>query len=302
MLKRLHIYTKEMYPIIPRLFLGLVIFFEIYFIMLLNHDVTEFAEFNIGVQEAVGGFTIFSFLFMLRIADDFKDYESDRVLFPERPLPSGRVKKKDLAIFLTGLITVTAVLNFVFMNNIPFFLFLYFYGVLMSVWFFQRSKIQKNLFLALITHNPIMMVMNIYIISFACIKFHLTFFNLTNFLVALTLYFPALIWEISRKIRAPRDETDYETYSKRFGYKKATRFVLIITIVDIVTNFLLIYRLNRAAIAVLFLNVAWMTWKFVQFMKEPEKFKIIDKVERYTYITETTMVLVVALYLLGVRI
>ena len=172
----------------------------------------------------------------------------------------------------------------------------------MSVWFFQRSKIQKNLFLALITHNPIMMVMNIYIISFACIKFHLTFFNLTNFLVALTLYFPALIWEISRKIRAPRDETDYETYSKRFGYKKATRFVLIITIVDIVTNFLLVYRLNLVAVGVLFLNVLWMTWTFINFMKDPTRFKIIKKVERYTYITETTMVLVVALYLLGVRI
>jgi 4-hydroxybenzoate polyprenyltransferase len=288
-----------MYPIIPRLFVGLVIFFEIYFIMLLNHGVTDF---RIHIGEAVGSFTIFAFLFMLRIADDFKDYETDRVLFPDRPLPSGRVKKKDLAIFLSLLIVVTTVLNVIFMNNIPFFIFLFAYGTAMSLWFFQKSKIQKSLFLALITHNPIMMIMNIYIISFACIKYELPFFSLTNFLVALTLYFPALIWEVSRKIRAPRDETDYETYSKIFGYKKATRFVLIITLADIVTNFLLVYNLNRVAIIVLFLNVLWMTWKFVSFMKDPLKFKIIKKVERYTYITETTMVLVVALYLLGVRL
>jgi 4-hydroxybenzoate polyprenyltransferase len=299
MIKRLNIYCKEMYPIIPRLFVGLVIFFEIYFIMLLNHGITDF---HIQIQEAVGSFTVFAFLFMLRIADDFKDYETDLLLFPERPLPSGRVKKKDLAIFLSVLIAVTAVLNIVFMNNIPFFLFLFAYGAIMSLWFFQKSKIQKNLFLALVTHNPVMMVMNIYIISFACIKYGLPFFSLTNILVAFTLYFPALNWEVARKIRAPRDETDYVTYSKIFGYKKAAGFVLFITLADIITNILLVYRLNTIAVAVLILNVAWMTWEFIVFIKAPERFELIKKVERYTYITEAVMVLVVALYLLGVRI
>ena len=71
MLKRLHIYFKEMYPIIPRLVLGWIIFGEIYFIVLLNNGVTQF---RIGIQEVIGGFTVFSFLLWLRIADDFKDY------------------------------------------------------------------------------------------------------------------------------------------------------------------------------------------------------------------------------------
>ena len=38
-LKRLNIYFKEMYPIVPRLGLGVMIFLEIYFIVLLNHGV-----------------------------------------------------------------------------------------------------------------------------------------------------------------------------------------------------------------------------------------------------------------------
>lgn len=96
MLKRLHIYFKEMYPIIPRLLPGLIIFGEIYFIVLLNNGVTQF---QIGGQKIIGGFTVFSFLLWLRIADDFKDYELDCRLFSHRPLPSGRVKKKDLAVF-----------------------------------------------------------------------------------------------------------------------------------------------------------------------------------------------------------
>ncbi len=295
MLKRLNCYFKEMYPIIPRLLLGIIVFAEIYFIVLLNYGVTDF---NIGIQEVIGSFTIFSFLLMLRIADDFKDYELDCKLFPQRPLPSGRVTKKDLKIFVSILVVFTFAINLIFMNNIPFFIFLYVYGGLMAVWFFQKAKIQSNLLLALVTHNPVQMIMNIYIISFTCIKYSLAPFTYITVFTAFTLYFPALIWEITRKIRAPKDETEYVTYSKLFGYKKATLFALAITVIDLVTNIILVFNLNKYAIILLLLNLLWLIYDVIVFIKNPEKFKILDKVERYTYITEITMILVVVLYLI----
>ncbi len=284
-----------MYPIIPRLLLGMIIFGEIYFIVLLNNGVTEF---NITCQEFVGGFTVFSFLLWLRIADDFKDYELDCRLFSSRPLPSGRVKKRDLGIFVIILIAVTVALNIIFMNNIWFFVFLYVYGTLMSLWFFSKKKIQKSLPLALVTHNPVQMIMNVYIISFTCIKYGLEAFTLTNFLAAWTLYFPALIWEVSRKIRAPKDETEYVTYSKLFGYKKSTVFVLVLTWVDILTNVLLVWNLNKISVAALLLNTGWMTLKFAQYIKDPTRFKIVAKVELYTYIQESIMLITVGLFLI----
>ena len=284
-----------MYPIIPRLLLGMIIFGEIYFIVLLNNGVTEF---NITCQEFVGGFTVFSFLLWLRIADDFKDYELDCRLFSSRPLPSGRVKKRDLGIFVIILIAVTVALNVIFMNNIWFFVFLYVYGTLMSLWFFSKKKIQKSLPLALVTHNPVQMIMNVYIISFTCIKYGLEAFTLTNFLAAWTLYFPALIWEVSRKIRAPKDETEYVTYSKLFGYKKSTVFVLVLTWVDILTNVLLVWNLNKISVAALLLNTGWMTLKFAQYIKDPTRFKIVAKVGLYTYIQESIMLITVVLFLI----
>ncbi len=295
MLKRIQIYLKEMYPVIPRLALGFIIFGEIYFIILLNSGVTAF---TLGVQEIVGSFTVFSFLLWLRIADDFKDYELDCRLFAHRPLPSGRVYKKDLKLFAACLIAITTILNFAFMSNILFFILLYTYGSLMAVWFFEKHKIQKSLPLALITHNPVQLILNLYIISFTCIKYHLPFVSLTTIMAAFTLYFPALIWEISRKIRAPKDETEYTTYSKLFGYKKAVNFILILTFVDIATNIVLLIRLNTLTIVALLINVAWITWKFNQFKKEPERFKIVDKVERYTYTQEALMLLTIPVFLL----
>ena len=40
MIKRLHVYFKERYPIIPRILLGIILFLEIHFIILLNMGVT----------------------------------------------------------------------------------------------------------------------------------------------------------------------------------------------------------------------------------------------------------------------
>lgn len=301
--KRLHIYFKEMYPIIPRLLLGFLVFGEIHFIILLNHGVT-WADISgkIGIQEIVCGFTVFSFLCWLRIADDFKDYELDCRLFAHRPLPSGRVKKKDLAIFVAILIAFTLVINFIFMNNFLFCFILYTYGSLMAVWFFQKHKIASSLPLALVTHNPVQLFINVYIISFTIIKYDLPIFDLTNFMACFTLYFPALIWEVSRKIRAPKDETEYTTYSKLFGYKKATNFVLIVTWIDIITNFILVWNLNKASVAALFLLVSWMTYKFFDFKKDPTRYKIVQKVELYTYIQESLMILTIVLFLFGIKL
>ena len=113
-----------------------------------------------------------------------------------------------------------------------------------------------------------------------------------------TLYFPALIWEVSRKIKAPKDENDYTTYSKIFGYEKATIFVLVLTIMDIITNFILVWNLNKISVAILFILVSWMTLKFIQFKKDPERFVLVNKVEIYTYFQETTMLLTVVAFLL----
>ena len=71
MLKRLYVYYKERYPIFARILLGIIVFGEIYFIVLLNQGVTKF---NIGLQEFIGGYTVFAFLLWLRVADDLKDY------------------------------------------------------------------------------------------------------------------------------------------------------------------------------------------------------------------------------------
>ena len=93
MLKRLYYYYHERFPFVTRLLLGLIVFCEIYFIVLLNRGVTNF---TITYQEIIGSYTVFAFLLWLRVADDLKDYETDKKLFPDRPLQRGVTTKKDV--------------------------------------------------------------------------------------------------------------------------------------------------------------------------------------------------------------
>lgn len=299
MLKRLRIYFRERYPLLARLLLGGIVFLEIHFIILLNYGITDF---RLGIQELIGTYTVFAFLLWLRIADDLKDFETDKRLFPDRPLPSGRVYKRDVVIICAIVEFVAVILNLLFMNNFLYFCILYGYGYLMSKWFFRKKKIQPSLPLALITHNPVQMFVNVYIISFTVIKYDLPPVSLFTVMALWTLYFPALIWEVSRKIKAPKDENEYTTYSKLFGYKKSTRFVMILTLVDIVTNMILVYNLNRFTILVFVLLVSWMVWKFLSFIKDPEQFVLVEKVELYTYIQESLMLLTIVLFLVVGRL
>ena len=297
MIKRIWIYLKEMHPPLSRLFVSLILFLELYFIVMFNSGVMKF---SLGIQEVIGILTIFSFLLLLRVADDFKDYEIDQTLSPQdkRPLPSGRVKKTDLIVLLAVVEIPIIIANLVFMNNVPFFLFLYIYGFLMSMWFFQKAKIQKNLVLACITHNPIQMIINVYIISFVCIKYGIAWASLTVIMAAFTMYFPGLIWEVARKIRAPKEENNYVTYSKIFGYKKATIFITVLMALDVITNFILVWNLNKIAIVILALNLLWMIIDIMRFIKNPNKFTIISKVLRYTYIQEFIMLATVFMFML----
>lgn len=64
------------------------------------------------------------------------------------------------------------------------------------------------------------------------------------------------------------------------------------------TNFILVWNLNKISLLLLLINVLWMSWKFIEFKKDPTKYKIVDKVERYTYIQESIMILTIIAYLI----
>lgn len=240
MFKRLNGYINEMYPIIPRLFISLLMVAVQYFAVITfaqNQPAYQFNWADVGVV-----YTVFAFLFLLRIADEFKDFENDKINYPERALPSGRVFKKDLwALGIILFITMVTV-NLLLPQSVLPFALVVFYGFLMTVWFFQRDKIEPSLVLALISHNPVQLILSFYVIHYVCFRYQLPIWTWQNICVALALYMPALLWEISRKIKAPEDENQYVTYSQVWGFEGSLRVVLAVAAVGVFFAMVLVYQ------------------------------------------------------------
>jgi 4-hydroxybenzoate polyprenyltransferase len=179
---------------------------------------------------------------LIRVMDEFKDFQDDLTNFPERPLPSGRVHKKDL-IFL-GYLCVLVVL-FLSMTSMRLFLWslitLGFTGLMLK-WFFIESKMRKSLPLAFVSHHPIVLFNFTYLLI-ACMQMNPAV-NLDHALYILPICLIFTNWEVVRKIRAPEQETSYTTYSKIFGPRPAIIIALVLQIIFNLTVFLIFDKLH----------------------------------------------------------
>lgn len=212
--KRLGIFFDERFP----LFLGglttLVGTLSSYLIWV---AVTDGAAFVFNQSLVLAFFSFFCLTIILRLCDEFKDKEVDKVLFPERCLPKGLVKYEDIEKLLYAIALVWVPVNYIFGQADMAFTILMIYVYLFYKYFFFPRQISNNLMLALFTHNPIMLVGSFYIVSLFSVEQGLDVWTLKNFMLALAFWMPSLAWETSRKIRAPQDENDYVTYSKVLG-------------------------------------------------------------------------------------
>jgi 4-hydroxybenzoate polyprenyltransferase len=168
----------------------------------------------------VGAATYLLVMLYYRLCDEFKDAETDRRYFPERPLPSGRVGFDDL-VWLRGLtVAVMFALNLILPLALPEFLAMFAFAFLMGKWFYLPELIGGNRLLAFLTHAPVSLFGAFYLLALVTRPASLPLFGAEHWLIALWVSLPGYIWEILRKTRAPREErAGYQTYSVMIGYR-----------------------------------------------------------------------------------
>lgn len=226
MFKRLLVYLNEMFPITA--FVGSVISaVAVELVYLRLYDVKG----SWNLQLFLPGLVLTFISLLIRIMDEFKDYEDDLKNFPDRPLPSGKVEKRDLK-FLGGF----CVFMVLFLSStsgtllVWAFITLIFTGLMLK-WFFIEDIMRKNLPLAFITHHPIVLFNFIYLIL-ACQQMNPAVGSEKwHYILPLCLIYTN--WEVMRKIRAPEQETQYTTYSKIMGPRPAILTALFLQAVFI---------------------------------------------------------------------
>lgn len=179
---------------------------------------------RVGWQIAAGAVSTYLFGLLLRTSDDIKDTAADQELaaagdarYQDRPAVTGEVHMEDLVWFRNRLTAALVLLNLPFAGTwaFPVFLATYLMCWLSARWFFW-PRISRSLLLALITHNPLLLLLLLYVLSIHGATHGVSGLRFEVVYLLLGLWLPWTAWETSRKIRVPEDETAYETYSQIF--------------------------------------------------------------------------------------
>lgn len=227
---RIFLYLSEMFPPWINGPMALASFYSFYFLCQCHW--TSAAPIKVTGASLLGALTILFILLFLRVCDELKDFEADKDLFPDRAVAKGDVLKSDLWLLFGLCLGLLPLFNLALgWQVLPVFIAVYLYALAMYKWFFLKDLISKNLILAVLTHNPIVPLLSYYIFCIAQRDGVLAFSSEDwQLLLPLILGFwgPSLAWEVSRKIRAASQETEYVTYSKILGPRTAALIVLLL--------------------------------------------------------------------------
>ena len=183
---------------------------------------------TIGPTLLVAVSTYFLIFLHWRVADEFKDQETDRRFFPHRPIPSGRVALSDLRALLIAITVLVFLINAVWNTAFVPFLVVFVYALLMSKWFFLERYLAPNRFMAVLTHSPTFVLLNLYVIAWYAKQQGHSVLSPESFAITTWFLSHVLSWEFARKAWAPSQEMPgYQTYSSVLGYRRAGLLPLV---------------------------------------------------------------------------
>lgn len=191
---------------------------------------------------------------LLRIADEFKDYEDDCKYRAYRAVPRGLVTLKALGILALFILTIEFLLAFKTDTLISLSVIII-YWAFMSKEFFTPKWLKKRPIVYLLSHMLIMPLIAMLLLS---AQNGTTFENIPNFMAL--AFFNGIVLEIGRKIRQKSEEENgVETYSSLWGIKKAliiwqiTLFITLLFLASLITSwplFLLFFAFYIATIVI----------------------------------------------------
>lgn len=246
-------YLKLRFPFLP--------IWIIFFIGILSMSELIISDLKINLNLFVISLVPTLFLFYMRILDEFKDFEFDKKNFPERPLHSGLVTKKELILYgvLTVLLIFTISLNFMSSIGIILLVLSFFYSGLMFKEFFIKDFWEKSALGYLLSHQ-VVLVMLISSIYLSLVFQNESPRNMTlaeSSIIIFHVFLPLMVVEIGRKVKHRVDKTGKvttDTYAYKWGQRNSIYIIHFLWIIDVflltINSYLNIYSVIFALIVV----------------------------------------------------
>jgi len=240
--KKWYTYQKERFPVVM---FGLYIFSIVFAVFCFSNASNELLMNNykiildtamINKVEWLKIIPMFIVAFlqflMVRITDEFKDYEDDCKYRPYRPVPRGLITLKELKVLFIICALLQVVITFIFnRSGLILLAIVWVFSGLLSKDFFIKKFIDRHMLFGVFLDELLMPVLVLYLSSFiifpdmcmeALVFSNLGYILLISYLVSWTV-------EIARKIRCKEDEEEgVKTYTAVFGIGKAILILFIL--------------------------------------------------------------------------
>ena len=225
LLQRFWIYQRERFPLFSQgVLIGVISLCSVGFSVLLRSaaasaapgSIVTLPQFALAVLVALG--CALGFFFQMRVADEFKDYDTDLQYRPYRPVQRGLITLRELAWLAGGMMVVQLGLSlWLDVRMVLPLLLVWGYMGLMRQEFFVRDWLRRHAVAYMLSHLVIAPLIFLYITACDWLVAGATpAIGLFWFLAA--AFFNGIFYEIGRKIRAPQsEETGVETYSSLWG-------------------------------------------------------------------------------------
>lgn len=243
LLRRYRAYLHERFPLIANALLIVSFYSSNQFLAQTIDQAGQPVHYD--VRSVLGAVTLLCFFLHIRIFDDHKDFETDCQYFPSRVLQRGVVTLKHLKWLLFAVLLVecaaTAACGFAcwvaWVGALTF-------SLLMLREFFLGAWLRQRFLLYATVHMLIIPVLTALIWSFATDRFFWQAPGL-YWLYSAASYLLAFNWEVSRKIRIPKDEIHgVDSYSSKFGTYGAAWLAQALRLISTLLVSIVAYQLD----------------------------------------------------------
>ncbi|MCI5058391.1 MAG: UbiA family prenyltransferase [Flavobacteriales bacterium] len=236
-MKRFITYQKERFPIIQN---GILISIFTYCAVSFSHWLRGASNPIDGIQFAAIAFITFTFFFLVRIIDEFKDYEEDCKNRPHLPVQRGVVKLKELGILGAVLFGLQLSVLMIFLKPLWWiYMLVWGYFIIMSKEFFVKEWLTKNQIFYVGSHMVIVPLVDLlasssdWLLNTGEAPKHL-------WILLLISYANGLVLEIGRKIKAPENE-ESNSYTGKLGISKSIGLLQLFLIITLIIGFVAVY-------------------------------------------------------------
>lgn len=222
-------WARERFPLANGVF-----FVLLYVLVLVVGRSTVPGPITLSWRDLPGVFALWLFFLWLRVLDEHKDFENDRVAHPNRVLQRGLVTLGDLkvvgAVALVIQLGVSVWIDGGVGPVTGWLAVALIWSCLMAKEFFVRDWLRRHIIWYALSHMVVMLALVAWVATMGAAT---ATRSAATWVLAALVYASGLAFEIGRKMRAPEDEHPLaDSYTQSLGVLSAT--VLLSAVVGIV--------------------------------------------------------------------